>query len=158
MMPATAVVFRRTVLESLVNLTRDAETLLDDVIPLLEDKAEPVRMQAAFAIGALPGDRRRAVEPLSAALFDHDCYVRTAAALALQAIGPAARQAGPALTEAVRDTRNLVPNSFARQSRMARPGLLLCGDDLEDLSVAIAARRALEAITTQPPDKGVAAQ
>jgi hypothetical protein len=143
-------------LESLAKQTRSSEDLLDDAITLLNDRAEPVRMQAALVIGALAGDRSRAVEPLSTALFDRDCYVRTAAALALQAIGPPAAQAGPALAEAAIDTRNSVPNWIAVRRRNSRFGAGLPADDLEDLSVAIAARRALEAISTPPADDGVA--
>ena len=153
MMPEAAATLRRVVLESLAKLTCRSDILLDDAIELLNDRAGPVRMQAALAIGSLAGDRRLAVEPLAAALFDRDCYVRTAAALTLQAISPVAKQAIPALAEAVRDTRNWVPNSFAEQPRTECSGLVLCENDLKEISVAIAARRALEAITTQLPDK-----
>ncbi len=154
MFPVETVMLRRTALESLVKLSHDTAELLDDVIPLLDDSTGSIRMQAALAIVAIPGDRSRAVDPLSAALFDRDSYVRTAAALALEAIGPAAERSAPALAEVAGDTRNHVPNSFVAVLRKAPHGLVVWGDDLEDLSVAVAARRALTAVSTRSAVEG----
>jgi HEAT repeat protein len=154
MFPLETVMLRRAALESLSKLSPDAAGLLDDAIPLLEDPTGSIRMQAALAIAAAPGDRNRAIDPLSAALFDRDSFVRTAAALALRAIGPAAERSAPALAKAACDTRNRVPNFFIVALRKAPDDLAIWGDDLGELSVTAAARSALEAVSTRSAVEG----
>ncbi|MBS0266958.1 MAG: HEAT repeat domain-containing protein [Planctomycetes bacterium] len=143
--------FRRTIVEGLAAFQSAHPELLDECLPLLHDKVTVVRMQAALTISRWQGDRQAAVEPLSELLTDPDCYVRTAAALALESIGPAAASAVPDLEAACRDTRNSVPNLFKRQPRALNGDLVLYGDDLGEYSVSEVARRALGAIAAAGP-------
>jgi HEAT repeat protein len=67
-----------------------------------------VRARAAFDLGILGADGRKAVPALSDALHDDDGLVRVNAALALYKIGPEAEAAVPALSDALGDDVPLV--------------------------------------------------
>ena len=145
-------------LQSLVLLADDSAATLPDLMPLLDDHEHGIRIQAALAIGPLPGDRRQAIGRLVETLADPNVYARTAAALALAEIGPDARVALPTLRNCLCDSRNNVPNSGRRIAN--RLGTTLStlelsfmpgGIDLRQVSVADAARLAIAAIEKLEP-------
>src|SRR5262245_50791377 len=87
------------------------ESALSAVIPLLDDPAKDVRLQACRTLAAFGPRASAAVEPLIRLLRRCDGQSVTAVAPALAAIGPAARTAGPELLATIQKYAN--DKSFA---------------------------------------------
>jgi HEAT repeat protein len=101
---------RATAAEALASPGVVTESVLPDLLGLLNDENSYVRGSAILAIGDLPGDRTVAVAPLVAALNDGDVYVQTAAAIALGQIGGPAAPAVATLREAAGNPMNAFSN------------------------------------------------
>ena len=85
------------------------------------DGAAPVRINAVEALGLKPATSA-SVAALCAAIKDGDPQVRFSAALALAQIGPAARDAVPALQDALADENRYVPGyAVEALERIATP-------------------------------------
>lgn len=143
-------------LQSLVLLAGNSATIRSDVIPLLDDNEPILRMQAALMIGHLSGDRKAAIARLIESLSDQNYFVRITAALALGQIGPDAGAALPVLRELLRESRNHVSaRRIATRAGFGFPNgeLQFIPDeiDLQQFSLAKAARWAISAIESQPP-------
>jgi HEAT repeat protein len=97
----------------------------------LTDNDPEVRLQAANALGNIPGDMRVAVPPLIKALRDKDNSVREHAAQSLGNIGQSAELAVPALIAALQDKNESVREraaeslgSFSGSAELAVPALV----------------------------------
>jgi len=145
-----------TALKSLALLGRDAQAVLPDVIPALDDPDPFVREKAALLIAHLPTDRRSAVTELTEALKDPDAWVCSAAALALQSIGPDAKSAVPVLRQIMADPQNSASNR-ARTGRL-ETYFDVMSSELQKFSVADAARRALAVIAPDADDRDAATE
>jgi HEAT repeat protein len=138
--------FQVLALQSLVLLDPNSKATARICLFFIKGQFWILRSQAALAIGCVKGDRREAVETLSAALQDDEWIVQTCAALALGQIGPDAKPAVPRLREMCRDRRNEVPNRLRTQAPTPELMFVPEGADLGRLSVAGAARWALATI------------
>jgi HEAT repeat protein len=81
----------------------DIRPLLGELIGALKDEDASVRAWSAQAIGAIGSDAAPAVPALIALLANSDEGSRNSAGIALHGIGPAARDALPALRKALED-------------------------------------------------------
>src|SRR5262249_30285253 len=79
-----------------------ARAALPDLTKALKEENEPVRAPAARVLGRVSVET---VGPLRDALHDDDPRVRSAAVAGLREVGPAARDAAPALIELLKDAR-----------------------------------------------------
>ena len=92
-------VVRAEAARTLASLGQAAEPALDDLVQLLEDTSDEVRMASAYALGRLSMQPEKVVPNLVELLDDRE-LIRPAA-MAIAAYGPAARQAVPKLTSAL---------------------------------------------------------
>lgn len=81
---------------------------------------EVVRFQSAGALGLIDTDGPRVAPVLIKALHDSQSEVRRAAAFDLWNLGPKARAAVPALTEAVNDPSEKVRQAACRALQKVR--------------------------------------
>ncbi|MGE5195026.1 MAG: HEAT repeat domain-containing protein [Deltaproteobacteria bacterium] len=142
-------------LQSLITLERNSESVLPDLVRSLADNSSNVRLLAALAITSNAGDRRVAVDALTALLTDQDPWVCSAAVLALREIGRDARSAEPTLRKLREDKRNAVPNAIRAGSRVHHETTAYwpAGTDLQRLSVDEAACSALAAIQSEGTER-----
>ncbi|MBI3863339.1 MAG: HEAT repeat domain-containing protein [Planctomycetia bacterium] len=139
---------RATAIKSLVLLCRNRESILADLVRVLDDDSPVVRLLAVRSIPTA-GNRPLAIGGLTQALHDLDPWVVSAAALSLGRTGPEAAGATPALRELAAEVRNETPNGIRIPYGTVSDLKYLSSDDdarLARLSVAAAARQALEAI------------
>ena len=97
-----------------------AKPAVRPLIRLLHDEGVLIRLAAAEALGRIHGDPRGTgeaspplIRALVGALKDEESSVRWSAAQALGEIGPAAKEAVPALTDALNDNNRRVRNRAA---------------------------------------------
>jgi HEAT repeat protein len=94
---------------------KQSPEVLKHLIRRLRNDYPGVRAMAALAIGRMECDRTSAVTQLADALFNENRDLCSAAAISLGKIGPAAKEALPALREVLADRKS------ARVSGGARP-------------------------------------
>lgn len=94
---------RRATAEALEVLEAKAEPAMAGLMLALQDPDRFVRWTAAKTLGYMPTDRAHpAVLPLATLLSDPDLNIRIAAAASLEALGPVAKDAVPALSQAIK--------------------------------------------------------
>jgi HEAT repeat protein len=100
----------------------EAAKALDDVIRLLKDPDRVVRRFAAQSLWLIgPGDGKRAVSALTAALKDKDFSVRSYAITALRGFGADATEAIPSLVAMLKDKSGLIRHEAARALKAIGP-------------------------------------
>lgn len=138
---------RIAALQALVALSPDPRSLLADCLQLLGADEDPeLHFELLLAIGDLDTERSDAIGPLVDALGDSEPAIRVVAAMTLGKIGPPAREAVPALREALLERRNA--------ENLDRGGRFLLSHRLREIadkvpvprSVAEAVRQALDRI------------
>jgi len=99
-----------------------ADEVLADLLPLLRDPNDQVKLQVCEVLSKWAGADERVVAGLCQALSDDDsAWVQASAALALARIGPSAVSAGPTLLRAARTAEAEVREQAMRALVMIQP-------------------------------------
>jgi len=143
-MTSESAMHRAAAIHALVRPGSDSPRLITEFVEILRsDSVGYVRAHAAQAIGALSGDRRRAIDPLTDALQDPDPEVRKMAAITLASIGLEARSALPALHQAWLEAKCGIPRTPFPRGHIGSPALWKEDHELTQLPLTFALQMAL---------------
>ena len=136
--------------KALRSISEVSDGLMTELLRLLTDETDTVRVQAALTIGNLKGNRKCAVSAIRKLLADQNGYVRQAAIIALGNLGADARSALQDLRTGDHGRGQMNPAWYARMT--GAPRLPSWFDETPDFPQTTMDQAIRDAIAAIDPD------